>query len=392
MPVPSNTTYIPKSTDQCVVVTGATGDLGSHLVAYFAALPHVRSIVCLNRYNSREATLRQREALTSRGLSLGLDALSKLKVFETDTSKPMLGLPSSAYEHLADNVTHIVHNAWPLSLTRPVKGFESQFKVMRNLISLASEAASKRLQGPKIAFQFISSLTTVAYFPIWSGNARVPEERVTVESVLPIGYADAKLVCERMLEETLEKQPERFRPMTVRIGQIAGSNITGQWKTNGVLAFMVKSAQTLRAIPNFQGDLSWCPVDDTAVALGELLVSNVQPYPIYHIENPSRQPWREMILVLAAALDIPRSNIIPFQEWVQRVRQFPGSMEADNPSGRNVEFFDQNFVLLACGGMILDTAKSTEHSRTLRARGPISDDLVRKYIRSWKEMGFLYKD
>ena len=99
-----------------------------------------------------------------------------------------------------------------------------------------------------------------------------------------------------------------------------------------------------------------------------------------------------MILVLAAALDIPRSNIIPFQEWVQRVRQFPGSMEADNPSGRNVEFFDQNFVLLACGGMILDTAKSTEHSRTLRARGPISDDLVRKYIRSWKEMGFLYKD
>lgn len=256
MPVPSNTTYIPKSTDQCVVVTGATGDLGSHLVAYFAALPHVRSIVCLNRYNSREATLRQREALTSRGLSLGLDALSKLKVFETDTSKPMLGLPSSAYEHLADNVTHIVHNAWPLSLTRPVKGFESQFKVMRNLISLASEAASKRLQGPKIAFQFISSLTTVAYFPIWSGNARVPEERVTVESVLPIGYADAKLVCERMLEETLEKQPERFRPMTVRIGQIAGSNITGQWKTNGVLAFMVKSAQTLRAIPNFQGVLS----------------------------------------------------------------------------------------------------------------------------------------
>lgn len=104
-----------------------------------------------------------------------------------------------------------------------------------------------------------------------------------------------------------------------------------------------------------------------------------------------RQPWREMVPVLADALDIPRSNIIPFREWVNRVRQFPGSVETDNPAGMLVDFLEQHFVRMSCGRLIMETSKSTEHSRTLRATKPISDDLVRKYIRSWKEMGFLYR-
>ena len=113
-------------------------------------------------------------------------------------------------------------------------------------------------------------------------------------------------------------------------------------------------------------------------------------YPIYHIENPVRQPWCEMILVLADALDIPRTNIIPFEDWVSRVRRFPGS-ETDNPAARLVEFLDKHFIRMSCGGLILDTAKSTEHSKTLRREELVSDDLVRKYIRAWKDMGFLHR-
>ena len=93
--------------------------------------------------------------------------------------------------------------------------------------------------------------------------------------------------------------------------------------------------------------------------------------------------------MLADALDIPRSNVITFQEWVDRVRRFPGSVETENPAGRLVDFLDRHFVRMSCGGLILETEKSTEHSRTLRELGPVGDDLVRKYIRSWKEMGFL---
>jgi hypothetical protein len=126
-----------------------------------------------------------------------------------------------------------------------------------------------------------------------------------------------------------------------------------------------------------------------AATLGELLLADGPAYPIYHIENPVRQPWREMIRVLADALDIPYSNIVPFDEWVGRVRRFPGSVEADNPAARLVDFLDTHFVRMSCGGLVLDTAKSREHSGTLRREEAVSTELVRKYVRAWKDMGFL---
>jgi hypothetical protein len=97
-----------------------------------------------------------------------------------------------------------------------------------------------------------------------------------------------------------------------------------------------------------------------------------------------------MVSTLAEELDVPRSNIISFEEWVDRVRQFPGSMDLDNPAGRLVDFLDKNFVRMSCGDLILNTARSTEHSETLRNLGPVNGDLVRKYVRAWKAMGFLH--
>jgi thioester reductase-like protein len=71
--------------------------------------------------------------------------------------------------------------------------------------------------------------------------------------VLPNGYGDAKLVRERMLDETLHGFPDRFRAMMVRIGQIAGARGSGYWNQVEHFAFMVKSAQTLRVLPDLGG-------------------------------------------------------------------------------------------------------------------------------------------
>ncbi len=391
-PVQLGQVTTPIASDQCVLVTGATGSLGSHLVAHFAELPNVKAVICLNRYSSgSEPEARQRQSLESRGIKLDTNALSKLKVFETDTAKPMLGLPRDKYESFLNTVTHVLHNAWPMSGNRPVKGFELQFQVMRNLINFARDISCRRKNGSKVSFQFISSIATVGHYPLWSGNVNVPEERMTIESVLPNGYGDAKFVCERMLDETLHKYPDRFRAMVVRPGQVAGSKTSGYWNPVEHLSFLIKSSQTLKALPDFNGLLSWTPVNDVAATLGDLLVSDNSPYPIYHIDNPVRQPWRDMIPVLADALDIPRRNVISFDEWVKRVRNFPGSIELDNPAAKLIEFLDGNFIRMSCGGLLLETVKGREHSKTLANVGPVSEDVVRKYIQAWRDMGFLRK-
>ena len=395
MPSSVSTRGAPNSARaQCILVTGATGSLGAHLVAELIARPDVKTVFCLNRVSrGSDAEQRQRKSLAEKGLQLESDDWAKLRIIETDASKTHLGLSDEQYDGIAQMVTAVIHNAWPMSGVRPLRGFEAQFAVMRNLIDLVCDAACN---SQPVTFQFISSIAVVGHYPLWSGNARVPEERVGIESILSNGYGDAKYVCERMLDATLHKHPRTFRTMCVRLGQVAGSSKTGYWNSLEHLSFLVKSSQTLRALPDFSGQLSWTPVDVVASTLAELALGSVSgspaastPYPIYHIDNPVRQPWQDMVSVLARALDIPLANVLPFTEWVRRVRRFPGSVEKDNPAFKLIDFLDENFLRMSCGGLLLDTAHTRQHSPTLAALGPVSDEMAEGYVRYWKRTGFL---
>lgn len=127
-----------------------------------------------------------------------------------------------------------------------------------------------------------------------------------------------------------------------------------------------------------------------AAALSELLLLPYRPQPIYHIDNPVPQPWSEMVQMLATELDIPQSNIIPFDDWVARVRRSSLAPEVDNPAARLIDFLEFHFRRMSCGGLLLGLSKACKDSPALAAVGPITEDVVRKYVSSWKAMGFLY--
>jgi len=387
-----------------VVVTGATGSLGSHLVQQFAERPGVATVVCINRPRSSSSSTnvsvekRQADAFTSRGIELSAAASSKLRVLETDTSKPRLGLPEAEYSWLVQNATHIVHNAWPMSGTRPVSAFEPQLQALRNLLDLARDIAVTGVDNGSfgkipVGFQFVASIGVVAYAPYVYGTPRAAETRVPMSAVMLGGYTEAKWACERMLDETLHRYPRLFRPVVVRPGQIAGSTVSGYWNPVEHFAFLVKSAQSLRAWPDLEGVLQWLPVDKCAAVMADLLKigePRVEAHPVYHIDNPVGQPWKAMSPVLAAALDIPvPQGIIPFKSWIQRVRRSPLRPETDNPAARLVDFLEEHFERMSCGGLILDTAKAKQHSGTMAAEGPVSADVARRYVEAWKKMGFL---
>lgn len=387
--------------ESVVLVTGATGSLGSHVVADLAEDPNINTVVCVNRRGSVATQTRQLQAFSSRGIDLPPDVLSKLRFVEADTSKPQLGLANPEYLWLVQHVTHIIHNAWPMSGTRPLHAFEPQFQTLRNLIDLAQEMADYRRRGTsetgsqshvgKIGFQLVSSIGVVGRYR----EGRVPEIPVGIEAVLPIGYCEAKWVCERMVDETLRRHPEEFNAMVVRLGQIAGSRTSGFWNPVEHFAFLVKSAQSLRAWPDFNGVLKWVPANDVAAAMVDLVLRPTSKlgshvaYPIYHIDNPVGQPWKEMTPVLAEALGIPTEMIIPFQEWIQLVRRSPLDKDTDNPAAKLVDFLEYNFERMSCGGLILDTARTQEHSRTMASLGPVSFHTARKYVSAWKQMEFL---
>ena len=375
-----------------VLVTGATGSLGSHIVQKLAENPTVAQVVCINRESISVPILkRQQEGFLERGIKLAPGARAKLRVLGTDTAKPQLGLPPHEYTWLVQNGTHIIHNAWPMSWTRPISGFAPQLQSMRNLLDLAREMAiSPGRDSVRVGFQFVSSIGVVGL----SSEPRVAERRLPVSATVPIGYGEAKWVCEALLDETLHKFPTLFRPHVTRPGQIAGSSTSGYWNTVEHLPFFIKSAQSLRAWPDLDGVMQWVPVDLSAAVMADLILNPNASHPVYHVDNPIGQPWKDMNRVLARALGIPDStNIIPFKDWVRRVRASPLVPETENPAARPgmPDWLETNFERMACGGLILGTERAQEHSGTMaKDVGPVSAEVVAKFLDYWRKVGFLH--
>lgn len=146
----------------------------------------------------------------------------------------------------------------------------------------------------------------------------------------------------------------------------------------------------LNAIPDLQGLLSWTPVDDVAGTVSDLLNITDAPYAIYNIDNPIRQQWADMIPVLANALGIPQTNIIPFDDWVALVRMCEeNGQNTINPASMLVDFLQDNFQRMSCGGLLLETKNALEHSETLRNVRPVSEEVTRRFVQAWKDMRFL---
>lgn len=96
-----------------------------------------------------------------------------------------------------------------------------------------------------------------------------------------------------------------------------------------------------------------------------------------------------MTLLLADCLNISRSNTVPMDEWVQMVRNYPEDKKTENPAIQLLHFLEDHHERMNCGGLIMSTTRTRAHSKTLAGLGPVSDELVRKYIEAWKDTGFL---
>ena len=123
-PTADDTAPTQGDNDKVVLVTGGSGSLGGHLVYHLARLDDVKTVVCLNRENREDAVTRQLKAMRDKGIRFPDALKSKLLVLQTVSSEPRLGLDQMQYDNLTASVTHLVHQAWPMSATRALSGFK----------------------------------------------------------------------------------------------------------------------------------------------------------------------------------------------------------------------------------------------------------------------------
>lgn len=250
---------------KCVVVlTGSTGNLGAHLLAHLTTLDNVDRIVCLLRHHQRSPSAaadtadlaqRQSDALKERGIQLSETGRSKIQYLPWNVDEDFLGLGPDGFQTLASQATHIFHGAWPMDFKLKLPSFEPHVKAVSRLVELCRAAHRSRPDlRPRLVLA--SSIAVVGRYSNVSSSSGtiVPEAPMDDPlATLPIGYAEAKWCCEKVLESARTSIPHEMEAVILRIGQLSGSQTTGFWSEKEHIAAFVKACQDVQAVPDLQG-------------------------------------------------------------------------------------------------------------------------------------------
>ena len=135
--------------------------------------------------------------------------------------------------------------------------------------------------------------------------------------------------------------------------------------------------------------LSWIPVDSAAETLSELLFSQYSTKAVYHLENPIRQSWHDVLELVAPELGLPNTGFVPFNDWLDKACAVPDDISDGSPVKKLEEFFRTEFVHMACGSIVLDTENTRGVSSKLRNVSHVHGELLVSYVRHWKSIGYL---
>lgn len=318
----ANDHNIEKQTNDIVVLTGATGALGAHILELLQKSENVDTVYCLVR-GSDEYAAKERvsKALDQRGLldsSLQERFNQKVKVVQAQLSDERLGLSKDLYDYLAKEATLIVHVAWTVNFRLKLRSFaKDNIAGVKNLLDLALKIPRSR--PPR--FTYCSSTAAVLNGEL--DQAGCFPERILPDptSASPLGYSRSKWVAERVCEEAHIQTSLHGRLAVVRVGQLAGDSRSGTWNVKEAWPMMLSTARLIKCLPDLGDEpLDWLPVDIAAQAFLETTqVGNGSndDMPVYHVLNPHQQPtWHDMLLWLKKKEDF---EIVSPQDWVRRL-------------------------------------------------------------------------
>ena len=197
-----------------IVLTGATGSLGAHILDQLVRRPDVSRVICLSRAKShQDSLLRVQESLSQRLRMLTPEGESKIVSYAADVNRPDLGLSAEEYEGLRQESTAVIHNAWPVNFVLSIDSYNEHIGGATNLLNLTLKSP----KAVKPGFFFSSSVGTRQGLTEPVVEEDFPESPETANA---LGYGRSKWVVEKIMEKAGKETKARCG--VLRIGQLVG--------------------------------------------------------------------------------------------------------------------------------------------------------------------------
>ncbi|KAJ8082482.1 putative NRPS-like protein biosynthetic cluster [Marasmius tenuissimus] len=362
-----------------VVLTGATGSLGAHILHNLLVSSAVRKVICLSRASSHEQSReRVRESLKLRRLPVPEEERWDSYAADPNTEK-YLGLTETEYESIRKEVTDVIHNAWPVNFILSLDSYDAHIRGAVNLINLCVQS------DVDATFYFSSSVSCRQGSSEPTCKEDFPPDPSTAAGT---GYAQSKWVVEKLCERAGEKG---VRVGALRIGQMVGDTVHGVWNETEAWPLLIKSANTVGALPSLDESPQWLPVDNAGRGIAEIVIASPATQArVYHIVNPDRSvSWGQLLDGLEEA-GVTFERVDP-KEWVERLSRSEQDLEK-NPTVKLVGFFRNRWVSPSTRKvpMVFETEETGAVASAIRDSPPgLNKGLVKKWVERWRETGFL---
>ncbi|KAK1141640.1 putative NRPS-like protein biosynthetic cluster [Aspergillus melleus] len=366
---------VPRGYDgEHVVVTGATGSLGAHVVVQLARSDNVRRIYCLVRARTRHAAHRRvLQSMRDRAVLADLtpDLHRKIVALPSELSDNKLGLDTTTYHELTECATAVIHCAWSVNFSWSLESFEqSCIAGTRNLLDFCL-----KVQAPEPArFSFCSSVSTVARSPGGWVPEALPESLSYAQG---LGYAQSKLVTEHIVNYAARERGMSAR--VLRVGQIIGDTVHGIWNDSEAIPMIMQTAKTIGALPRLDDVLSWTPVDTIASSVIDLTLTK-DAGDVLNVTNPILNHWTYDLLPLLKQAGL-EFEVVERQEWLRRLLN-SNQDPAANPPIKLLPFFSSKYGTdRSKPPLLYDTHRARSAAPALRQGGGLKLDLVSRFVR-----------
>lgn len=312
-----------------LVLSGATGFLGSFLVAELLERTQA-TLVCLVRARDpQHAQERLRTALIGQGV--WKDAYhERLRALPADLSLPGLGLSPELWAELSENADAVFHNGAWLNWVLPYEQLRPTIVGgTRELLRLAALGRIK-------PFHYISTSLASIQFKGHAGltaGLEAREERISGlmddaymrRRLFHVGYTQAKWVA----DELVDQAHARGVPVSIyRMPFIAGHSRDGRWPGTDLIGLLLRGCCLLGAAPRQDVVMDLVPVDCISMALGELALSPTALGRRFQMSSLAPMHWEAVVEVLRQR-GYP-VELVSAEVWIERLRScgpIPGLAE-----------------------------------------------------------------
>ncbi|KAL3265190.1 hypothetical protein ABHI18_000044 [Aspergillus niger] len=234
---------------------------------------------------------------------------------------------------------------------------------------------------------FIAAVVQRGLTPAHAGELILEASVATQESATGLGFANGRIVCEKILELAAATYSDELEIAIVRGGPIVGSRATGIWITKEVVPVMLRSSLSLRKLPRLRGTSSWMPVDDAAAVFCDIPLAASTGTGLSDGEC-IRQARSDLLDTVGPVLGLTRR--IPFDKWLAAVVEAAETEGTTHryPALKLKAFFARLFEPAVCRHVILATGRPRACSLTLRQMQAVEDKVVLKLVQHWKDIGY----